>query len=355
MQGLISQAASQLLHSVNMQEKTGSVTFSWYRIDCSMPEVVTDILKAASSTAQGLVSSKQSATDTASLMLREAGKGELFVLRISLGKLCSNLCIVGRGMIVPGLWEVEIANGNDIEAVIQHVVKMVPSADHSTATGHSVMVLTCKNPSHGNAKHSASSSGRNKSICSTMEWCMYLISEDCVLDKSTVLGDPPGLGRLTFVMLGGLSPSTAGSSVSGFYPWVDQVHTLAGWLAARRPSPPFHKSRLLLLLRDAFLHKQSLSSLLLLSPVQEDHAINTQWLRIMQAICGSATASAAAASNPNLAAYSTDPAGRYICIYFQNVPSANTALFRRSQKKHVNGKDDYAHPVNSWSKLHCRL
>jgi hypothetical protein len=42
-----------------------------------------------------------SSIGSSSLVLRESGRG--------------------RGMVVPGLWEVEIASGSDIEAVVNHV------------------------------------------------------------------------------------------------------------------------------------------------------------------------------------------------------------------------------------------
>jgi hypothetical protein len=52
MTGLLAQAAGQLLNAVNSkEEKMGSVTFAWYKLDCSNndgSEAIIDVLKAAS-------------------------------------------------------------------------------------------------------------------------------------------------------------------------------------------------------------------------------------------------------------------------------------------------------------------
>jgi hypothetical protein len=98
---LLSQAASQLLYIINdgrSVDSTGdeapimrsTVTFSWYNIDCVGPsETITDVLKSASATAN---LNATNGSNNPSLVLRELGKG--------------------RGMTVPGLWEIEISHGS---------------------------------------------------------------------------------------------------------------------------------------------------------------------------------------------------------------------------------------------------
>lgn len=250
MQGLLHQAAGQLLHSVNSgDKKNGSVTFSWYKIDCTPSESIVDVLKAASST-QNLTGNEVPEKAGSQLVLRELGKG--------------------RGMSVPGLWEVEIASGADIEAVISHVQKIVPSVDHSMGTFHTVMQLTVVN------KGVQDSQVRN--------------SADSVSSRiSTNPGDQPGTGRLTFVLLSNIAPivSTAGKlsyPISPHYPWVEQTYLIVQWLESKRASPPFHKSRILLLLRDVLCRKQSASIVLMLQPNLEQHAINREWLQLVSRI-----------------------------------------------------------------------
>ena len=53
-QGIISQTAGHMLHSVNEGDnKIGAVTFSWYKIECGSPEQLTDVLKTASTSGAG--------------------------------------------------------------------------------------------------------------------------------------------------------------------------------------------------------------------------------------------------------------------------------------------------------------
>jgi hypothetical protein len=244
MQGLISQAAGQLLNAVNLtEEKMGSVTFSWYKLDCGSPEILTDVLKAASTQTAGNLSSKSSNDTNSGLILREAGKS--------------------RGMYVPGLWEVEIANGAEIETVINHVLDAIPNiADHSIGTSHTIMQLNVVNK---------------------------LMSSGPPSPGSTV-EEQPATGRITFLLLSNLSPSdqqylspknTIPSDVSSqWFPWVEQLFSILQWLESRRASPPFHKSRLLLILREVLLRRQRASLVLLVHPSADQHQVNVQWLKL---------------------------------------------------------------------------
>jgi hypothetical protein len=256
MQGLISQTASHLLNSVNEGDhKIGSVTFSWFKIDCGSPEILTDVLKTASTNANAGGSGK-AATD--SLVLRELGKG--------------------RGMVVPGLWEVEIAGGSDIEAVINHLQKIVPdAADHSVGNAHTVMHLTVTNQKLA-AQGKGGSQGQSKSHSAL-----------------GTVADGPGVGRITFLLLSNLAPSLnipkspgsrsatpTGAGRTSFYPWVEHTKVVMQWLESKRASTPFHKSRLLLLLKDVLMRRQKASMLMMLQPSHDQHAVNLQWMKLIQ-------------------------------------------------------------------------
>ena len=257
MQGLISQAAGHLLNSVNDGEhKVGSVTFSWFKVDCAGQENLTDVLKTASTSNPTAGSSSKSD----SLVLRELGKG--------------------RGMVVPGLWEVEIAGGGDIEAVINHLQKIVPdAADHSAGNAHTVMQLTVTNQQKA-AKAKPVVQQREHSALGTVT-------------------DGPGVGRISFVLLSNMTPAvpakatkngTPATPKSGFYPWVEHARVVMQWLESRRASTPFHKSRLLLLLKDVLLRRQKAAMLLMLQPSSEQHNANIEWLRLVSQLTTDHTA-----------------------------------------------------------------
>lgn len=181
----------------------------------------------------------------------------------------------GRGMFVPGLWEVEISSGQDVASVVQHVTQAIRSADHARGQHHTVFSLTFK------PGHLASSASKSASKGS------YLLA-----GGST---DPPGLGRVTFLLLSQLSPTVPSSSRSssggGGVPqslpsgpahlWVDHLQTTLQWLQQHRPSPPFHKSRILLLLRDVLCNRQHCAWFLFLPGDAEALQTSYQWLRLV--------------------------------------------------------------------------
>lgn len=260
MQGLISEAATQMIAEIHdSQEKTGSVTFSWYKIDAQAPEVITDILKAASHSQQP--NDVKNEASSAGLMLRELGKG--------------------RGMTVPSLWEVEIANGSDIEAVVNHVLKIIPQvADHSLGTSHTVMQLTITNYKLAQQQQQQMPTSHTTTGSATL---------------ASQAADGPGVGRVSFLLLSNLAPpsgtaqpttgkksATAAhrSSIDHPFPWVDQTYIITQWLQAKRPSPPFHKSRLLLLLKDVLLRRQRASMVLLVQPSEAQHESNLKWFKL---------------------------------------------------------------------------
>lgn len=182
MQGLISQAARDLLDSVNSpDEKFGAVTFSWYRIECSSPssEVLCDVLKTASTSQMQQQQQQQQSSSAAASNSSNSG----LVLR-DIGK--------GRGMGVPGLWEIEISSGTDIEEVVDHVLKIIPAAaDHSYGSAHSVMQLTVTNHRVAEEERCAGGGGSGSSVVTAA--------------ASAGVADGPGVGRVSFVMLSNLT------------------------------------------------------------------------------------------------------------------------------------------------------
>jgi hypothetical protein len=102
----------------------------------------------------------------------------------------------------------------------------------------------------------------------------------------SLIGDPPGVGRLSFLILSHLHSDSKPSQSASPQPfsWVSQLQFIIQWLESRRPSPPFHKSRLLLLLRDVLYGRQLASILIFLQPSSERMAVNAQWLALLSRI-----------------------------------------------------------------------
>lgn len=275
---MISQAAGQLLHAVNSQsEKLGSVTFSWYTIDCKT-EALTDVLQSASLKPPVTAASKDNGKET--LVFRDMGRG--------------------RNMVVQGLLELEITSGQDIETVVQHVSQLLPQASHRSGAAHTVMQLIVNNPGKARQHKPPAVAGG-------------------ATGQSAATADAQfGAGRVTFVCLGAMSAqhgqllppksslaqSADGSDIGGAqspapstsspwdeeetkddhrrYAWPAQVQEILTWLDHRRAAPPFHRSRLLLLLREVFMRRQHAAMMLLLQPSANAHAVNRQWLQFAQ-------------------------------------------------------------------------
>lgn len=67
-------------------------------------------------------------------------------------------------------------------------------------------------------------------------------------------------------------------------PWAESIHNIITWLESKRVSPPFHKSRLLLILKDVLCGRQSASLLLFVQPTAQQHDINFEWMRLIARI-----------------------------------------------------------------------
>jgi hypothetical protein len=299
--GLIVQAAEELLQSTYSEEdmttRTGKVTFAWYKLDNSQNEVITDVLKSASSHANngGSHGNTVNNSNNSTLVLREAGKG--------------------RGMIVPNVYEVELARGTDIEQVVAQVLQVIPhiadfteqsssttTTNSSSSSVHSMSSTNTHNTHSGTAvAHTVfqlTVSNFEKIAEYNANHTLKLNSPSAHHNSST---DNPGIGRLSFLLLSPLQPTSSNKSgnqsttssttapIDGLTPfpnscfsWVEHINQIMHWIATRLPSPPFHKCRLALLLKDVLLRRQRACMLhcLMASAESATHQQNVLWLRL---------------------------------------------------------------------------
>ena len=320
--GIINQAAQLLLRSntISSSSNNTTVTLSWYKIDSTGSENINDLLRMSSSLHSPDATGEHNHTKDSHLVLRELGKG--------------------RGMIVPGLWEVEVTKPQDVDAVIAHVQRMLPIAKHD-GQSHSIIQLTV-------TPNDSYADDNNK--------------------KSKLKEDSADIGRLTFVLLSNVSssPSTDAAAAATqhrhleLFPWVGQLEDILRWIDNKRPSPPFHKSRILLLLRDALCTRMTCGISLFLQPTVEALSDNTIWLQLLSHISStnaerssaintlpvhSASASApllaASASNKSLTQEQTNLLQNSFMSKPSSVPSSNTPASSRSKPQFnssTNGK-----------------
>lgn len=289
MQGYLSQACSQLLQASYKQIKA-SITFSWYRIECNTSESITDILRTASEKKNTLNHHVISSSDQ--LIMREYGRG--------------------KGMIVPGLWEVEITTSSDIESVINHILKILPTADCShpeSSPSHTVMQLTytIKDSQVTTQNNSNSYDNIHPSTSFVNVGTSFANVGTSAVSSSYLLpSNGPVTGRISFVVLSDLyihgnnvsttnTPSYPinGSSSSSIqtHSWVSQLQQVLEWIDKKHAAPPFHKSRLLLLLRDLICGRQIGTCLLMIDPSISSNELEKrvqtlsschQWLQLIQ-------------------------------------------------------------------------
>eukprot|EP00595_Chromulina_sp_UTEXLB2642_P000915 CAMPEP_0196761746 /NCGR_PEP_ID=MMETSP1095-20130614/1051_1 /TAXON_ID=96789 ORGANISM="Chromulina nebulosa, Strain UTEXLB2642" /NCGR_SAMPLE_ID=MMETSP1095 /ASSEMBLY_ACC=CAM_ASM_000446 /LENGTH=726 /DNA_ID=CAMNT_0042111675 /DNA_START=15 /DNA_END=2195 /DNA_ORIENTATION=+ len=223
--GLIVQAVRQMLLTQRQAKNDAIITFSWFSIDCSPNESIADVLKSSSS--GGAVTTEQ-------LVLREQGKG--------------------RGMAVPGLWEVEIASSEDLDKVIGHVLQN--NSVLNKGTSHQVLQL--------------SFTAKDKDISGKLSLVILSHLNNPITSTKTT-------SNLT---------SRSNKPIATKYPWVLQLEHVLDWIDSKHAAPPFHKSRILLVLRDLLIGRQSgCVCLLMKSPVSADSTTQcSQWLQLVSRI-----------------------------------------------------------------------
>jgi hypothetical protein len=229
MNGFLCEAANLALQYIHKEEnttsKSKSLTFSWFRMDCNEKETMWDVCD----------------THPKELVLRELGNG--------------------RGLAAYDLAEVEVTNGAEVDAIIKAVLENFRTANHSTGDAHTILQLKMS-PRHVQKHSTRTGAGK--------------------------LLDPPGTGRIYFVLLSNLSSQKqlmASDGNIGRFPWVEKVPMIMDWLESKRATPPFKSSRLLLFLRDALYGRQPSSLILLLNPIAEYLQLNYSWLQLSQRLC----------------------------------------------------------------------
>lgn len=218
----IFQSANYLLQEAN--KKQFSVLLTWYRIDCGASEVIHDVLKAASTS--HMITNDQ-------FVLREIGRG--------------------LSPVVPGLLEIELHNALDINAVLEHVNSKTSISNHSQGSNHMVIQLSFVSKT---ADHQYE-------------------------NEKFKLG-----GKISFVFLGDLSPSTPKNKIYPIqmYPWISHMETVISWIEKKQISPPFHKSRILLIMRELICGRQAGSIILSLQPSPVNIPICNYWLQLISKI-----------------------------------------------------------------------
>jgi hypothetical protein len=325
--GILSQATSQLLNTIsippgNNGKKDGSVTLSWYKIDTDDNETITDVLKAASAGDQGDNNNGQKDNDNNS-------DDEMFLRELD----------SGRGTSVPGLWEVELSTGSDVDAVISHVQKISSSANHSNGQSHTCiqLAITSEKTIHGtrgiNNRH-----------------------------------DLAGMGKITFLLLSNINDNNLlpnwgllnehqqqQQQQQQRYNWVNSVGQLLQWIEAKHASgnlksemnAPYQKCKISLMLRDVVRAKQDGSILLMLKPNSSNNSNNNeivdqslrvchQWLQFVESIIISSNYCLSANKSSGIGTPSTQGHGKNVIA-----PSTNLSAQLRAESpyKERGGKD----------------
>ena len=318
--GILSQATSQLLNSIsippgNNGKMDGSVTLSWYKLECNDKENVVDVLKSASAGPNGSGSSGATSSE-------EAEADELHLRELD----------SGRGTSVPGLWEVELSTGSDVDAVISHVQKISNHADHTSGQAHSIVQL-------------AITSERTRQ--GTRD-----------IDNRH---DLPGMGKITFLLLsnleGNLIPSWASDdAVLQRQPWVSSLGQLLQWIESKHASGmlradtscPYQKSKATLMLRDMIRAKQDAALLLMLQPTAATPNSCHQWLQLVEGIstassyCSIANKIAQSSGNTPGDKNSAKMLMRTESPYRGPPTDTTTSIFKSSTPSA--GNFDYTHP-----------
>lgn len=247
--GLLAQAANQMLNSIIVEGKReGTVTFSWYKLDSTgNDDNVDDILRSASEA--GMPQGEK--TKGMDMKLKELERG--------------------RGVTVPGLWEVELSTSSDVDAVITHVQRISNTAKHESGTSHSIIQLTVTSEHIRNSSAAFAQVGQGHA-------------------------ELKGVGKITFIALGNLKPrSFAGEDwdKQAFNPWVDDILTTIQWIESKEvgeghtgplPVNPKKSNYTSMALKDLLRGRQSSMMLTMLVPTKVLVNESRQWLLLGEAI-----------------------------------------------------------------------
>ena len=241
--GVLAQAANQMLNSIMVNGKReGTVTFSWYKLGCTGTNTVDDVLRSASEVGV------QSGEKAKELHVKELEKG--------------------RGVAVPGLWEVELSTSSDVDAVITHVQRISPQAKHDNGSAHSIIQLTVTSEHIRNSLQS--------------------------FNATNTYADLKGVGKISFLVLGNLKKAGFIGpewDKQPFNPWVDNVLTTIQWIEAQElgvdktgPPPPTPTCYTSMALKDVLRGRQASMMLMMLTPTEQQVSETRQWLLLAEAI-----------------------------------------------------------------------
>jgi hypothetical protein len=260
--------AKKLLQQTHSDKasRTASIMLSWYTISVDAKEILMDVLWRSANMDSSVP------VKTPDLIIRELSSG--------------------RGMLVTNLLEVECASDQEVDAVLRGTQHRLPymTAGQDNQPFHSVIQM-----------HLKEKADKPKGASAKKDF----VARGALMDKSQV-------GRLVLVQLGALfseldrdpdalfGPDHAAGALAGLAaPWVQHLRTVILWLQQRQVSPPFHRSRLVLLLKDLLLRRQSGALLLHLNTAAEGARLarSTEWLRLFGQLI-SLTASPTPALSP---------------------------------------------------------
>lgn len=272
---LLRACVTELLEVAGESErKVGVIKLCWFTVGADGAETLVDVLKAPPTTPVF-----SSAHKCIELVMRELSGG--------------------RGVIVPGIVEMELNTIADLQKVFDHAHSFSPGIFTDTSV-HSIVQLSFADKRKVEA--------------------VRMRQKDFVAQGA--LRDPPGLGRITFLQLSnlrsqgpksvpttpmGMSPQRMQyplpptrttlltkiepptepvridfvTEAGGFYPWIEHSRQVLLWMENKRVSTPFHRSRLLLLLKDVLLRRQPATMLLCLQPSAAQTSHHEDWLRVV--------------------------------------------------------------------------
>ena len=269
---LLRACVTELLEAAAVSEKrVGVIKLCWFTVGADGAENLVDVLKP--------FETLQATHKNISLVLRDLTSG--------------------RGTTVPGLVEVELTSTEDFNKVFEQLHSLSPTA-YTDTSSHSIVQISYTDKR-------------------TIE-AARLRKKDFV--ALGALHDPAGLGRITLLQLSnlrslgpkaqvtapnGLSPQRMQcplpptrttlftridpptepiktdfvTEAGSFYPWIEHSRQVLQWMENKRASTPFHRSRLLLLLKDVLLRRQPATMLLCLQPSAAQRSDHKDWLRVV--------------------------------------------------------------------------
>lgn len=246
--GLIARTAAEILSLRQfLASEEATLTISWYHMKAQSPESIIDVLNAAASSGLAV------GAGTPGLGLRDADDGQ--------------------GVVVPGLWEVEVKSAQDAQNIILQVRnnamcrRLAADAHHSMITLHVRGIWGSEAPVH--------TRGPLQNVHVVRNARLSFMCLGPILDGSTQNGS---------ILNGTISPFSAPSWSCPSAKWVQLVTNLMTSMVAQHPTPQFKRCRLTTVLRDALRGSLYATWLCVLNPSLENAPLSLASLRFAQQI-----------------------------------------------------------------------